>query len=421
MKLQNMIIVATALTVLHICALQVSARAAKHAAMPLLLVGYKVSPSDGATHAVLKIMQKDLSFTGQFKVDAITERSLNYAAWQKKYPIAVVVKRADKHRFIWHLYDSTSKRIIAEGNISAQDSDRAYAHALSDAVWKELTGCEGFFSTRIVYCKEKLSNNKIDKHIFVADYDGTHEQLLVDAPDITVAPRWNQGCSRPLIFYSAFGDANVRMMYTDLHKNKHIACDFDGVSMLPAFSKDGSSVVFCASNGKGTTQLYKIVNGKAKRLTGNSGNNFCPTLTEDGSKVYFCSDCGLGQPSLFVYDMQTKALERIPETAGSETPCYSPIRKRIAYAKNVKGIMQLCLYDINQKKHMPLTEDAGSKQSVSWSPCGNYVLYAHEMQGKSSLCMMQVSTKRVIPLREITGNISYPNWSPRYERYPDIA
>lgn len=403
-------------------ALQVCARATKHAAMPLLLVGYKVAPADGAMHVILKQVQNDLSFTQQFRTDLKFERMLNYQDWQKKYPIIVILRRKDKRNFSWQLYDGTCKKMLAEGSVVAQESDRAYAHALADAVWKELTGCEGFFSTRIAYCKEVLKDNKVLKHIFIADYDGSHEQLLVDDPAVVIAPRWNQGKANPLLFYSEFTDTNVRMMYADIHKNKHVACDFDGTSMLPTFAKDGSRVVFCASNGNGTTQLYTIVGGKAKKLTNNSGNNFCPTLAEDGNTVYFCSDCGLSQPSLFAYDLQTKKLNIIPQTAGCESPCYCPLGKRVAYCKNVKGVMQLFVYDTVRQTHCQLSDDAGCKQSVSWSPCGNYLLYARQdAQGKNSLCIMHAGTRRTYPLATVGGNVSYPNWSPRYTRYPAVA
>ena len=399
-------------------AVQIRAQATKHAAMPMLLVGYKVAPADGAMHYILKTIQKDLSFTKQFQPDLKMERSLQWERWQA-YPITVLIQRKNERAFIWQVYDGTRGKIIADGTITQQTSDRAYAHALADAVWKALTGSDGFFSTRIAYCKEQLHEGALAKHLFVADYDGNNEELLVDDPAVIIAPRWNHGNARPLVFYSEFTDTNVRMMYTDLHGNKRAACDFEGTSMLPTFAQDGSKIVFCASNGSGATQLYTIVEGKARKLTNNSGNNFCPSLTQDGSSVYFCSDCGLGQPSIFVYNLTTKKLDRIAQTAGSESPTYCSVNKRLAYCKNVKGVMQLFVYDTARDTHRQLTDDAGSKQSVSWSPCGNYLLYArYDTQGKTGLCMMHAGTKRTYPLATSGGNVSYPHWSPRYERYP---
>lgn len=395
--------------------MQLSARATKRAAMPVLLVGYNVAPADGQMHHILKQIEKDLSFTQQFKPLVKLERSLNYASWQKQAPITILVSRKDSLSFLWQLYDGTSKKVIAQGKIADQKSDQAYAHALADAVWKELTGSEGFFSTRIAYCKESLHDNKTIKSIYIADYDGGNEQLLVDDQAINIAPRWSAG-SIPLLFYSTFTDTNVKMMYLDTHCKQHAACDFDGTSMLPAFSKDGSTAIFCASNGKGTTQLYSTVKGKAKKITDNSGNNFCPTLTEDGNYVYFCSDCGLSQPSLFVYDLKVKKLDRIAQTAGCESPCYSPAHKRVVYCKQVNRTMQLFVYDTVRKTHQQLTNDADSKLSPSWSPCGCYILYACS-SGPQQLCIMHVGTRQVYSL-PVSGRISYPNWSPRYKDYP---
>ncbi len=416
MKFKVGVLVLSCLLFFHVLPYAINARAQKHAAMPLLLV---VPKDDKQMHIVADQIQKDLGFTQQFKVEITVADKKQLPRWRDRYPIIIsLVKNGGG--IAWAMYDATQRKVVKDGMIKNKQHDRAWAHALADDMWQALTGSPGFFSTRIAYCKEVKGQKRTLKHICIADYDGNHEQVLVDTPTVNIAPRWNADLRNPLVFYSEFTDRNVRMMYVDMKKNKHVACNFDGVNMLPAFSQDGTKAVFCASQGKGHPQLYYIDKGKVRQLTNNSGNNFCPTLSEDGNIIYFCSDCKLQRPSLFTYDLKKKSLSRIANTSSSESPSYCPQNKKLAYCRSIKGVMQVCTYDTLSKKHQQLTFDAGAKQGVSWSPCGNYVVYVAEKSKNSSMRMMNVPSKRVYRICSNKETMSYPAWSPRFGCYPIV-
>ncbi|MEX0849208.1 MAG: hypothetical protein WD055_03175 [Candidatus Dependentiae bacterium] len=404
----------------NICAVNVNARAVKHVALPILLLAIGVAQHDQQAQELFDVIKKNLSFTQQFSVDVHYADKVVYSKWQKQYPIIIVIEPKED-LLTWKLFDVTQKKVINQGEIKKREHQRAYAHIVADILWQELTGSPGFFSTRIAYCKEvKGPKERTLKHICIADYDGMYEQVLVDTPTVNIAPRWNADLRRPLLFYSEFTDKNVCMMYVDMKKRRHIACNFDGVNMLPAFSQDGTKAVFCASQGKGNPQLFYIQQGKVKQLTKNSGNNFCPTLNESGDIIYFCSDCNLKRPSIFTYDMKLNRLDRIANTASSESPCYCPQNKKLAYCRSIKGVMQICIYDTVAKKHQQLTFDNAAKQGVSWSPCGNYLVFVHEIANTSCLCMMNIPTRKIYYLSKKGAKISYPVWSPRYVQYPVI-
>ncbi len=394
----------------------VNARAKKHAAIPLLLV---VPQQDKQLSLIAHQMQKDLSFTQQFNAQAIETDKKEFNRWRDRYPIIISLVKNDVG-IAWGMYDATQRKVVKDGLIKNKKHDRAWAHALADDVWQALTGSPGFFSTRIAYCKEVKGEKRRLKHVCIADFDGSNEQVLVDTPTINIAPRWNADLRKPLVFYSEFTDKNVRMMYVDMKKNRHIACDFDGVNMLPSFSQDGTKAVFCASKGKGHPQLFYIDQGKVRQLTNNSGNNFCPALNEDGNIIYFCSDCNLQRPSIFTYDLKKNSLSRIANTSSSESPSYCPQNKKLAYCRSIKGVMQICTYDIQNNKHQQLTFDADAKQGVSWSPCGNYLVYVVQKGKQSLMHMMNVPSKRVFALCQNKGTMSYPAWSPRFGRYPIV-
>ena len=93
-------------------------------------------------------------------------------------------------------------------------------------------------------------------HIYIADYDGSNEECIVQTPTINVSPRWNNDGKRPLLFYSENTNSNMRMMAVDLHKKRVVASNFDGLNMLPAFAPDGKSVIYCATRGDANCHLY---------------------------------------------------------------------------------------------------------------------------------------------------------------------
>ncbi|GAH05844.1 unnamed protein product, partial [marine sediment metagenome] len=79
-------------------------------------------------------------------------------------------------------------------------------------------------------------HKKSYKHIYVADYDGSNEQLLVSTPTVNVTPRWNNDPANPLIFYSEHTNENVRLMVADMKGRRRIVSNFDGLNMLSSYS-----------------------------------------------------------------------------------------------------------------------------------------------------------------------------------------
>lgn len=380
--------------------------------------------NDQGLQAIAKYLCKDLAFSNQFSTHyqslAICPGKKEIKEmYQKKTnsvkPLfALFLSAADDQSIEWRLYNTMTgamidgKKYIKKGNV-----DRGWAHNIADIVWPILTGYSGFFSTKIAYCKElDREGKKSIKHVYIADYDGTHERILIDDPTVHVAPRWNSDPKNPLLFYSAYTNSNVQLKVAHMNGRRKIASNFDGINMLPSFSEDGKTLIYCASRGNGSCQLYYCSKGAFKRITHNNGNNVSPAVAETG--VYFCSDFETKSPQLYFYCFANETLERITHDGYCASPAYCASQKKLAYTKRHEGIMQLFLYDTTTKKHTLLTTSPGHKQECSWSACGHHLLFCEENDNKNRIAMLDVLSGKKRYITPAHENCSYPAWSGSY-------
>lgn len=390
--------------------LVVAVQAQEHAKVPLLLVilGRKTPDSQ----MLAELVAKDLAWSGQFHVDVtqkdeMTTKQQMEAYAQEGHQLVVFIERQSEGKwYSWRLYDTTESVMLKGKKLEKKSPDaREWAHEMANDLWPLLTGQEGLFSTKIAYCKEvRQGKRRSHKYLCVADYDGSNEQVLV--PTMVVAPRWGHN---GFLFYSECTNSNVRLMYLDEQGKKHVASNFDGLNMQPSFSRDGNSSVYCASRGRGNCQIYFCSNGIFKQLTHNKGTNVSPTITADGSQVYFCSDFKTGNPGVYIGTIATGAVEElIPHGL---CPSFCQKNQKLAYIKNVRGLMQIFVYDPQNKTNEQITYDKGNKDECSWSACGNYLIYAENLDFHSRIVALNIFSKEKKYLTSVSASCSYPCWS----------
>lgn len=383
--------------------------------MPVLVA---VVDANHSLEKMAHVIKDDLELSGQCTA-TIRKYPKQPSAHQMQqlaaqgYPLALFLNNTyDDASIEWRIYETNSNSMIKGRKYSKKTNNyTVWAHHVADNVWPELTGQEGCFSTKIAFCKQvKDKKNNNYKHVYMIDMDGKNERALVKNPTIAVAPRWNVDSKRPLLFYSECTNSNIRMMVTPLDGTSKVASNFDGLNMLPAFNADGSKVVYCASRGNGSCQIYQFGNGDLKRITNNDGTNVSPTFGPEGY-LYFCSDYQTGSPLLYSYEFATGKTTPITHSGYCASPCYSRKTNKIVYAKLIEGCKQLFTYNVATKMHSQLTFDPSNKEECSWSPCGNYIAYCNESQGKSQIKMMHVKTGRIKNLTPANQLCTYPTWS----------
>jgi TolB protein len=379
---------------------------------------------------IATIIKKDLQFTDQFKVN-IKKCDANTAGKVLKKniqnlcdtgtPLALCISKESKNGIAWRLYDTMQCTMICGKKYSKKSAiAREWAHAIADETLQTLTGNKGFFSSRIAYCKDSKNNKgQTLRKIYIADFDGSNEELLVDLPTIAIAPRWHS--TKPHILYSEYADTNIELMSITMKKKRKPVANFDGINMLATYSPDGKSYSYCSSRASGSCQIYLVDNGNLKRCTHNSGNNTSPIFI-DAHHLCFCSDFQKGNPQIYIGNLKTGHLQRITHGGYCTTPSYCPKNHKIAYHKMINGTMQVMVYDCTTKAHAQLTKSAGNKHEASWSPDGTHLLFAHEVPDKNSqLCILNMLTRTTKYITSAQDICSYPHWGPTYQTFPVIT
>jgi len=372
---------------------------------------------------VAHIIKNDCMFSGQFEVSTVAVPAINdvneermlSVLCERGYILALYLVYKSDLEIEWRLYDTASKTMIEKRVYSKRGASRRWwGHHLADLIWPVLTGQDGFFSSRIAYCKEvKLPGKKKVQHICVADYDGANEQTIVDTPTVNLAPRFNRDPHNQLLFYSESTNRNIRLMHIDMKSRKRgVASNFDGVNMLPSFCADGTKVAYCASKGAGNCDIYYYQKGSVKQLTHDGSNNISPVFNDDGTQIFYCSDRNGGVPQLYCYTLSSGSSVALTKGPGAAyCPAYCAKRRQLAYCKKAKKIMQIFVYDETLKTHTQLTFNAGDKDECAWSPCGNYLLYGTERQDQSRIACFNLLTRQERFITPPGVQCSYPTYS----------
>ncbi len=395
----------------------------KRGAQSVLL--WCIQENDEYMPQLVEAMERALSFTKQCYIQVEhhttipSKEDLKALKRDKKAQLVITIAPFSKG-YEWRLYDTIAPTLHAARRYEKRgDLVRGWAYNICDDVWDIMMHSKGFFSTKIAYA-QKVPDKRI-KHIYVADFDGSYPQKVVDTSTINVAPRWHYDRKHPMLFYSDFTAQNIRLMVMGMDGVSKIASNFDGVNMIPAFSGDGSKMAYCSSRGDGYCQIYYCEKNEIKNITNNTGNNVSPSMTSDGSKIFYCSDVLKKSPELFCYNFKTGSTERLTSGAHCETPRYSPACHKVAYVRSVKGIMQLFVFDLVDRSHTQLTFAGKHKQECCWSPCGNWLIFSEGDLGKESrIALLNLHDKTQRMLTPAGHDCTFPDWSPIYSEYPQF-
>lgn len=365
----------------------------------------------------------DLKFSGFFRVidkkaniedpatSGLTVEGTDFRSWRAIGADALVkagfVLEGDKLTVEIRFFDCVTEKLVTGKKLSGSSKNpRRIVHFFSDAVYEELTGKRGVFTSKILF----VSGSGGNKEIYVADYDGRNAAKLTRNRSINLAPQWAPDGSR--VLYVSYKKGTPAMYSLDLATGRDEALSTrPGINIGGMYSPDARFVALTLS-GERSPELYllDLRTREYRKLTDNNGIDVSPTWSPDGRRLAYVSDTS-GNPHIHVLDLATGNSKRLTfKGKYNSSPSWSPDGRKIAFARSDGGKFNVWVMGPDGEGLTQLTFD-GDNRHPSWSPDGRYIVLSSS-EGGGSLKIIRADGTPVMKLDTGVRGEKAPAWSP---------
>jgi len=228
-------------------------------------------------------------------------------------------------------------------------------------------------------------------------------------PTITPSPRPTDEHGGRIAFTCTRGDYNQICMINRDGTGLAQLTDMDASNYYPAFTPDGSSLLF-ASNRNGPFDLYLLLFGKKQlfQITENVGNVISPDYSPDGRTIVFANRVGDGPTSIWM--VNADGLNPRLMYTGTNTivaVAWSPDGEKIAYAMSIGTPQEyeIFIMDSNGKNHVRISQGLrGIGGSIDWSPDSKNLLVYAGVFGDKNIFQIDAATGDFIQLTDGGNN-----------------
>ncbi|HWA44729.1 MAG TPA: Tol-Pal system beta propeller repeat protein TolB [Hypericibacter adhaerens] len=396
--------------------------------MPIAVTDlYGANPNDQTTGAnISRVIAADLERSGLFKpIDAKafiqTPESLRvqprFGDWRVINAQALVSGGAETQADgrlrvefrLWDVYGEQQMTGLAY--FTQPENWRRVAHIIADAIYKRLTGEDGYFDSRIVYVAESGPYDRRVKRLAIMDQDGENHRYLTDGSYIVLTPRFSPSTQE--ITYLSYYNNRPRVYLFNIDTGQQeVLGDFPGMTFAPRFAPDGNRVIMSMAQN-GNTEIYTmdLRTRKVTRLTNNPAIDTSPSYAPDGSMITFNSDRG-GSQQIYTMNADGSNVQRISHGQGKYgTPVWSPRGDLIAFTRISGGTFYIGVMRPDGSGERMLTQGY-LVEGPTWSPNGRVLSFFRESeQGQPKLYTIDLTgtneRQLITPL-----DASDPAWSP---------
>ncbi len=317
-------------------------------------------------------------------------------------------------RLKFELYNVFQQRPVIGHAIEGDVTElRDMAHHVSDAVFRELTGIEGAFSTRIMYVTSVGEPGNALFRLNIADADGHRVETVLESREPILSATWAPD-GRRIAYVSFQREGRPAIYIRDLTTNTvQQVTDYRGsLNGAPAFSPDGNHLAMVLSkDGSPDIYVLNLETRRLRRITRHYAIDTEPSWTPDGEKLIFTSDRG-GQPQIYMMTLANLSIERLTfEGDYNARASMLPDGSGIIMVHRREGIFHIALLEFRRGRLTVLTETS-LDESPSIAPNGSMLIYATQSRGEGILAAVSIDGGVKFDLPSSEGDVREPAWSP---------
>ncbi|HYC05441.1 MAG TPA: Tol-Pal system beta propeller repeat protein TolB [Azospirillaceae bacterium] len=281
-------------------------------------------------------------------------------------------------RIEFRLFDVPSQaQMTGLAYFTQPDGWRRVAHIISDAIYKRITGEDGYFDTRVVYIAESGPAQQRVKRLAIMDQDGENHRFLTDGRVLVLTPRFSP-TAQEITYLSYFNNRPRVYIFNIDTGRQEVLGDFPGMTFAPRFSPDGNQVIMSlAQNGNTDIYTLDLRTRRQTRLTDHPGIDTAPSFSPDGKQIVFESDRG-GTQQLYTANADGSNVKRITFGQGRYgTPVWSPRGDLIAFTRLQGGRFYIGVIRPDGSGERMLREEFHI-EGPTWAPNGRVIMYFKE-------------------------------------------
>jgi len=347
-----------------------------------------------------EIVKNDLDFTGIFYL--IDPDILGAEITAK-----ISVETAEEIKADVTLFDLiNNKEVLRKKYTASRNILRTLAHSISDDIFKEITGREGIFRTKISY----IVSESDKKMLYVMDWDGYNKIRLV-SKGFTLIHSWSPD-SQYLVYSSERNKMwEIYSLNLRNYREMILFSSNKGSNLVGGISHN-NQIAFSSSKD-GSPEIYVMnLNGSgSKKLTKSLGIDVSPVFSPDGSQIAFVSDRG-GTPQIYIMDSDGTRIRRLTfEGVYNTSPAWSPDGKWIAFVGRKNGNNQIFMIKSDSTDLRQLTEN-GNNENPTFSPDGMFIAFDSDRDGSKGIYLMSINGERQKRITPKDIKAMNPKWSP---------
>ncbi|HEY7535543.1 MAG TPA: Tol-Pal system beta propeller repeat protein TolB [Thermodesulfobacteriota bacterium] len=370
--------------------------------------------TDGKDREFVNVLRNDLLNAGFFDVHggsdigATDSNNINFQAYFDAGAEALIKgeyqSSGDRINIAIRLVEVVREKELLGRSYEADPGRvRDAAHRFANAVMKELSGIDGFFTSKIVY----VSGSGQKRDLYIMDYDGYNAKRLTSHSSIILSPDCSSDGTRVVFNSDKVWSQDIYVLtLAPRVEEKRITRSLK-LEQSPEWSPDGRRIAYSAN---GDIYVANADGNGAVNLTGHPSIDVSPTWSPDGSQIAFVSDRA-GSPQIYIMSSNGGNPRKITSGGYNTDPAWSSniSVNRISFVR-VEG-SEANIYTVNPDGSdlQKLTGGSRRNENPSWSPDGHYIAFSSTRTGAKNIYIMYLNGENQRPLTKDSGK-SFPTW-----------